>query len=149
MGYAQPVIRTYIIMLENCCIRVCFIKPVLRMFFKINIYFFFSEGAFEAAEGHLLASGKRDSARLLAEMFIQWALPNQVYGLFSVRGTIPYVNFPLLFNSLCLILYQVICRMAIFLLPAPLSNISLQGFPRHFNLILIRRFLLAKRIKSS
>ena len=60
----------------------------------------FSEGAFEVAEVHLLASGKRDSARLLAEMFIQWASPNQVYGLFAIRGTIPYVKFPpSIFNS--------------------------------------------------
>ena len=66
---------------------------------SLKISDFFSEGAFEAAEVHLLASGKRDSARLLAEMFIHWALPNQVYGLFAIRGTIPYVNFPFLFNS--------------------------------------------------
>lgn len=59
----------------------------------------FSEGAFEAAEVHLLASGKRDSARLLAEMFIHWATPNQVYGIFAIRGTIPYVDSPLLFIS--------------------------------------------------
>jgi golgi to ER traffic protein 4 len=58
-----------------------------------------SEGAFEVAEGHLLASGKRDSARLLAEMFIHWALPNQVYGLFALRGTIPYVTFLFVLNS--------------------------------------------------
>jgi len=52
----------------------------------------YKEGAFEAAEVHLLASGKRDSARLLAEMFIHWALPNQFYGLFAIRGTIPYLQ---------------------------------------------------------
>lgn len=64
---------------------------------------FFSEGAFEVAEGHLLASGKRDSACLLAKMLIHWAFSNQVYGLFAIRGTIvtilPYVNFLLLCNS--------------------------------------------------
>ena len=26
-------------------------------------------------------------------MFIHWASPNQVYGLFAIRGTIPYVIF--------------------------------------------------------
>jgi len=52
----------------------------------------YKEGAFEAAEVHLLAAGKRDSARLLAEMFLHWALPNQVYGLFAIRGTIPYLQ---------------------------------------------------------
>jgi hypothetical protein len=52
----------------------------------------YKEGAFEVAEVHLLASGKRDSARLLAEMFLHWALPSQVYGLFAIRGTIPYLQ---------------------------------------------------------
>ena len=64
--------------------------PLLGMLLKIVVS---SEGAFEAAEGHLLASGKRDSARLLAEMFLHWAMPNEVYGLFAIRGTIPYVKF--------------------------------------------------------
>lgn len=48
------------------------------------------EGAFESAEVHFLASGKRDSARLLADMFIEWATPSNVYGVFALRGTIPY-----------------------------------------------------------
>jgi len=50
------------------------------------------EGAFESAEVHFLASGKRDSARLLAEMFIEWAAPSNTYGVFSLRGTIPYLQ---------------------------------------------------------
>ena len=50
-----------------------------------------SEGSFEAAEVHFLASGKRDSARLLSQMFIEWATPTGTYGIFALRGTIPYV----------------------------------------------------------
>lgn len=49
------------------------------------------EGAFETAEPHFLASGKRDSARLLAEMFIQWSSAGGTPGAFALRGIIPYV----------------------------------------------------------
>ncbi|KAE9388286.1 hypothetical protein BT96DRAFT_927188 [Gymnopus androsaceus JB14] len=49
----------------------------------------YKEGSFEAAEPHFLASGSRDSARLLAEMFIQWATPTSTFGPFALRGTIP------------------------------------------------------------
>ncbi|KAF8963155.1 hypothetical protein BDZ97DRAFT_1662118 [Flammula alnicola] len=52
----------------------------------------YKEGAFEAAEVRFLASGKRDSARLLAEMFIQWAASTSAYGVFALRGTIPYLQ---------------------------------------------------------
>ncbi|KAF8903692.1 hypothetical protein CPB84DRAFT_1706731 [Gymnopilus junonius] len=52
----------------------------------------YKEGTFEAAEIHFLASGKRDSARLLAEMFIQWAAGSGSYGAFALRGTIPYLQ---------------------------------------------------------
>ncbi|KAF9558840.1 hypothetical protein CPC08DRAFT_763698 [Agrocybe pediades] len=52
----------------------------------------YKEGAFEAAEPHFLASGKRDSARLLAEMLIEWASDTGAYGVFSLRGTIPYLQ---------------------------------------------------------
>ncbi|TFK33458.1 hypothetical protein BDQ12DRAFT_691132 [Crucibulum laeve] len=53
----------------------------------------YKDGAFETAEPHLLASGKRDSARLLAEMFIQWAaLTPGAYGNFALRGIIPYLQ---------------------------------------------------------
>ena len=48
-----------------------------------------AEGAFESAEIHLLASGQRDSARLLAEMFIQWSSASGAYGVFALRGVIP------------------------------------------------------------
>ncbi|KAL0578087.1 hypothetical protein V5O48_003905 [Marasmius crinis-equi] len=49
----------------------------------------YKEGQFEAAEPYLLASGSRDSARLLAEMFIQWGAPADNFGAFALRGTIP------------------------------------------------------------
>ncbi|KAJ3827218.1 hypothetical protein F5878DRAFT_440915 [Lentinula raphanica] len=52
----------------------------------------YKEGSFAAAEPHLLASGSRDSARLLAEMFIQWATPSATFGPFALRGTIPYLQ---------------------------------------------------------
>ncbi|KAK2462949.1 hypothetical protein APHAL10511_005001 [Amanita phalloides] len=51
----------------------------------------YKEGGFEAAETHLLASGTRDSARLLAEMFVQWASAGGSPGAFALRGTIPYL----------------------------------------------------------
>ena len=116
---------------------------------RLSRYKIFSEGAFEAAEVHLLAAGKRDSARLLAEMFLHWALPNHVYGLFAIRGTIPCVISSFLFSiSWCFILYQVICRTETFSLPVPSLNILLREFPRHFDLIRqIQWFPLAKRMK--
>ncbi|KAJ8520568.1 hypothetical protein ONZ45_g2644 [Pleurotus djamor] len=53
----------------------------------------YKEGLFEKAESHFLASGKRDSARLLAEMFNKWASSseNPPLGSFALRGTIPYL----------------------------------------------------------
>lgn len=50
-----------------------------------------SEGDFVGAEPHFLASGQRDSARLLAEMFLQWS-DGEKPGIFALRGTLPYVN---------------------------------------------------------
>jgi len=52
----------------------------------------YKEGSFEAAEPHLLAAGKRDSARLLAELFVQWSAGSQSHGAFALRGTIPYLQ---------------------------------------------------------
>ncbi|KAJ7746269.1 hypothetical protein B0H16DRAFT_1663815 [Mycena metata] len=52
----------------------------------------FKDGAFEAAEPHLLASSKRDSARILAEMFIEWSASDpSSHGAFALRGTLPYL----------------------------------------------------------
>ena len=48
-----------------------------------------SEGTLDAAEPHFLSAGKRDSARLLAEMFVEWAGPDGPAGAFALRGTIP------------------------------------------------------------
>ncbi|KAJ7760636.1 hypothetical protein DFH07DRAFT_816214 [Mycena maculata] len=53
----------------------------------------YKEGAFEAAEPHFLLSSKRDSARLLAEMFIQWSAEDpSFHGAFALRGTLPYLQ---------------------------------------------------------
>jgi len=49
----------------------------------------YKEGAFDLAEPHLLASGTRDSARLLAEMFIKWLAVGGTPGDFAIRGVIP------------------------------------------------------------
>jgi hypothetical protein len=48
------------------------------------------DGDFAAAELHFLASGQRDSARSLAEMFLQWSGGERA-GIFALRGTFPYV----------------------------------------------------------
>jgi hypothetical protein len=50
------------------------------------------DGEFEAAEPHLLASGQRDSARLLADLMVDWSAAGSTPGLFALRGTIPYVS---------------------------------------------------------
>lgn len=50
-----------------------------------------TEGSFDAVELHLLASGKRDSARLLAQMFVDWAKSGGHSGNFALRGTLPSV----------------------------------------------------------
>ncbi|TEB27088.1 cytoplasmic protein [Coprinellus micaceus] len=53
----------------------------------------FKEGQYDIAEQHLLASGTRDSARLLADAFLQWAGSGAAnFGLFALRGTIPYLQ---------------------------------------------------------
>lgn len=64
-----------------------------------------AERLYVAAEGHLLASGKRDSANLLAEMLFDWyacalgcvLMPRSGKGIedpapYAVRGTLPYLN---------------------------------------------------------
>ncbi|CDO74942.1 hypothetical protein BN946_scf184945.g14 [Trametes cinnabarina] len=50
----------------------------------------YREGTFVAAEPHFLAAGKRDSGRVLAEMFIEWTGPDGPPGPFALRGAIPY-----------------------------------------------------------
>ena len=48
------------------------------------------EGAFVEAEPHLLAAGKRDSARVLAEMMVDWSAGVNP-GHFALHGVLPYV----------------------------------------------------------
>ncbi|KAH9838439.1 uncharacterized protein C8Q71DRAFT_751202 [Rhodofomes roseus] len=51
----------------------------------------YKEGSFDLAEPHFLASGQRDSARLLAEMFVEWEAVGGTAGTFALRGAIPYL----------------------------------------------------------
>lgn len=53
----------------------------------------FVEGAYDVAEQYLLSAGSRDSARLLAEAFLKWGTPSSTFGLFALRGVIPYAIF--------------------------------------------------------
>ncbi|KAJ7590045.1 hypothetical protein C8J56DRAFT_936769 [Mycena floridula] len=53
----------------------------------------YKEGSFVAAEPHFLASGKRDSARLLGDMFLQWmSATNSAPGPLALRGTLSYLQ---------------------------------------------------------
>jgi len=52
----------------------------------------YKEGAYDTAEPHLLASGKRDSARLLAQMMVEWSAVGGMPGNFALRGTLPYLE---------------------------------------------------------
>ena len=58
---------------------------------KLYLITQFTEGLLDAAEPHLLSSGTRDSARLLADVFLQWAGSGPGFGLFAIRGVIPFV----------------------------------------------------------
>lgn len=61
--------------------------------FSIVLFITASEGAFDLAEPHLLAAGKRDSARLLAQMMFEWwqGADSSSPGPFAIRGTFPWV----------------------------------------------------------
>jgi len=52
----------------------------------------YKDGELEAAEPHLLASGQRDSARLLANLMVDWSSGGGTPGLYALRGTIPYLQ---------------------------------------------------------
>ncbi|EGN99181.1 hypothetical protein SERLA73DRAFT_182055 [Serpula lacrymans var. lacrymans S7.3] len=52
----------------------------------------YKDGAFDDAEPHFLASGKRDSARLLAEMTVEWSAAGGMPSTFALRGIIPYLQ---------------------------------------------------------
>jgi len=51
----------------------------------------YKEGAFVQAELHLLAAGKRDSGRVLAEMMVYWSAGTNP-GLFALHGILPYLQ---------------------------------------------------------
>ncbi|KAF8512503.1 hypothetical protein JB92DRAFT_3083319 [Gautieria morchelliformis] len=51
----------------------------------------YKDGSFELAELHLLAAGKRDSARLLADLLLDWSNGASDFGLYASRGVIPYL----------------------------------------------------------
>lgn len=51
----------------------------------------YKEGSLEQAELHFLAAGKRDSARLLSEVLIEWLGESPDVGKFACRGVIPYL----------------------------------------------------------
>jgi len=55
----------------------------------------YKEGDCVGAEPHLLASGTRDSARLLAQVYFDWAKASNSLeshaGIFALRGTLPYL----------------------------------------------------------
>ncbi|TFY76924.1 hypothetical protein EWM64_g7088 [Hericium alpestre] len=63
----------------------------------------YKDGILDGAEHHLLASGKRDSARLLAQVYHDWALSSGSLsshaGAFALRGTIPYAGPTYLLNG--------------------------------------------------
>lgn len=54
------------------------------------------EGNFVGAEPHLLSSGTRDSARLLAHVYSDWAKATNTLGshagIFALRGVLPYAR---------------------------------------------------------
>lgn len=82
---ALLVIHRCIIMLVTCYIKVRIVVCMLRLL-SDRCYV---EGAFEAAEVHYLVAGKRDSARMLAQMYVEWSSTGGTPGAFALRGTIP------------------------------------------------------------
>ena len=68
------------------------------------------EGNFIGAEPHLLSSGTRDSARLLAQVYSDWAKATNTLGshagIFALRGIIPYARR---FHKYCWSLTMYIC----------------------------------------
>jgi hypothetical protein len=74
-------------MLESCFTRA---RPHNRSI-TITTDLWRIEGNYDLAELHLLAAGKRDSARLLGEMMAKWAGAGGTPGAFALRGTLPYV----------------------------------------------------------
>jgi hypothetical protein len=52
-----------------------------------------AEGAFIEAQPYFLSAGKRDSARSLADMFVEWSA-GVAPGSFALHGVIPYETHP-------------------------------------------------------
>ncbi|ORX41022.1 hypothetical protein BD324DRAFT_647922 [Kockovaella imperatae] len=53
----------------------------------------YKDRQFELAEQHLLASGKRDSAHLLADMMFEWCEKGSLDpGPYAIRGTLPFLT---------------------------------------------------------
>lgn len=88
MVLVQQAIQICTTMLGSSCTRVCAKSPIFSQLFE-----FYKEGFFELAEVHLLAAGKRDSARLLAHLLFEWWNGASDPGLYASRGVIPYVFF--------------------------------------------------------
>ncbi|GJJ08722.1 hypothetical protein Clacol_002941 [Clathrus columnatus] len=62
---------------------------------KLNLVLLLStglEGILDQAEPHFLAAGKRDSARLLAKLALEWLGDSPDVGKFASRGVIPYLS---------------------------------------------------------
>lgn len=87
MDLVQQAIQIYTTMLESSCTKACASYLILLW----SIYSF-KERLFELAEPHLLAAGKRDSARLLAHLLVDWSNGASNVGLYASRGVIPYVS---------------------------------------------------------
>lgn len=92
MGHTLRVIPHCSFMLVISCIKVeqC---PSYCDFMLTNTSL---EGNFVGAEPHLLSSGTRDSARLLAQVYFDWAkVTNSLgshAGIFALRGILPYAR---------------------------------------------------------
>jgi len=90
MVHTLRVIPRCFITLAICCIKVeqC-TRTVMSILTKVSL-----EGDCIGAEPHLLASGTRDSARLLAQVYFDWAKASNSLeshaGTFALRGTLPY-----------------------------------------------------------
>lgn len=86
-----PVILACSTILGSFCTKVrgSVLVKLLSSSLRCVFFSFATEGEYEAAEAHLLAAGKRDSARVLADMFVQWSSTGGAPGVFALRGTIP------------------------------------------------------------
>ena len=90
MVHTLRVIPRCFITLAICCIKVeQYTRIVTSVLTKVSL-----EGDCVGAEPHLLASGTRDSARLLAQVYFDWAKASNSLeshaGTFALRGTLPY-----------------------------------------------------------